>query len=149
MQPMINPDPMSAGSARTNLQSATTSSAKVGTCPLCGAPLHDSHACDRCDWVPGYGHFHMDSARQNPRDLFAAILSLFWPGTGHFYKGHTSLAAVLAALGVLCFLWSITFFMFFGFLCIPAYWGGVALHAYFLADLKHPVANRIQKPATA
>jgi TM2 domain-containing membrane protein YozV len=129
---MIDADPMTSTSARTNV--------KAGVCPLCGAPLHDPHACDRCDWVEGYGQIH-DTVRRNPRDLFAAILSLFWPGAGHFYKGHTKLAAVLAALGVMCFLWSITFLMFFGFLSLPAYWIGVALHAYFLADLKHPVGR--------
>jgi TM2 domain-containing membrane protein YozV len=129
---MIDPDPMTSTSARTNV--------KAGVCPLCGAPLHDPHACDRCDWVEGYGQIQ-GTVRRNPRDLFAAILSLFWPGAGHFYKGHTKIAAVLAALGVLCFLWSITFLMFFGFLSLPAYWIGVALHAYFLPDLKHPAGG--------
>jgi TM2 domain-containing membrane protein YozV len=87
--------------------------------------------------VRGYGGQPSD-ARRNPRDLFACILSLFWPGAGHFYKGHTSLAMLLAGLGVLCFLWSITFLMFFGFLILPAYWIGVAANAYFLPDWKHP-----------
>ncbi len=78
--------------------------------------------------------------RRNPRDLFAAIVSLFWPGAGHFYKGHTSMAVVLAALGALCFLWGITFLMFAGPLVLPLYWIGVAANAYFLEDLKHPAA---------
>jgi TM2 domain-containing membrane protein YozV len=75
--------------------------------------------------------------RRNPRDLFACVLSLFWPGLGHFYKGHVRMAIALAALGLLCFLWGITFFMFFGFLVFPAYWIGVAANAYFLDDWKH------------
>ena len=123
-------DPITSPSARTNMQ--------AGVCPLCGAPLRNPDACDRCDWVKGYGQ-PPPEMRRHPRDLFACILSLFWPGAGHFYKGHTKMAVVLAALGLLCFLWSITFLMFFGFLCIPAYWIGVAANAYFLPDLKHPV----------
>jgi len=134
---MIDPDPITSASARTNV--------KAGLCPLCGSPLHDPNACDRCDWVTGYGQ--LDHAiRRNPRDVFAAILSLFWPGAGHFYKGHTKIAIVLAVLGVLCFLWSITFFMFFGFLSLPAYWIGVALHAYFMPDLKHPAPVASARP---
>ena len=133
MPATIDPEPVTSTSARTNVQ--------AGVCPLCGAPLHDPNACDRCDWVTGYGHTSLE-LRQNPRDLFAFILSLFWPGAGHFYKGHTKLAAGLAALGVLCFLWSITFFMFFGFLCLPAFWIAVAAHAYFQPDLKHPLPPR-------
>jgi TM2 domain-containing membrane protein YozV len=128
MPTMIKPEPVTTSSTRTNVQ--------AGTCPLCGAPLRNAHACDRCDWVVGYGEV-VPAMRQNPRDIFAGVLSLFWPGAGHFYKGHTTLAALLAGLGFLCFLWSITFFMFFGFLAIPAYWGAVALHAYFAEDLKH------------
>jgi TM2 domain-containing membrane protein YozV len=77
-------------------------------------------------------------SRHNPRDKFAAVLSLFWPGAGHFYKGHLGLAIVFAGLGVLCFLWSITFLMFFGFLSLPAYWIAVSAMAYFAPDLKHP-----------
>ena len=46
--------------------------------------------------------------------MFAGILSIFWPGAGHFYKGHTQMAVVLAVGGLLCFLWSITFLMFLG-----------------------------------
>src|SRR5271155_2399786 len=115
---------------------STSASTKLGVCPLCGAALHDPNACDRCDWVIGYGRSEIGGARRNPRDLFACILSLFWPGAGHFYKGHTSMAIVLAALGGLCFLWGITFLMFFGFLAIPAFWIGVAANAYFLEDLK-------------
>lgn len=129
MPSMIDPDPITSTSARTNVQ--------AGVCPLCGVPLHDVDRCERCDWVRGYGGQPSDT-RRNPRDLFACILSLFWPGAGHFYKGHTSLAMLLAGLGVLCFLWSITFLMFFGFLILPAYWIGVAANAYFLPDWKHP-----------
>ena len=122
------PDPITSPSPRTG--------APAGVCPLCGAPLHNPNACDRCDWVAGYGQ-PPPEMRRNPRDLFACILSLFWPGAGHYYKGHTKLAVVLAVLGVLCFLWSITFFMFFGFLCLPAYWIAVAAHAFFMPDIKH------------
>ena len=129
MPAMIDPEPITSSSTRTNVQ--------AGVCPLCGAPLHNPEACDRCDWVKGYGQSPLQM-RRNPRDLFACILSLFWPGAGHYYKGHTSMAIVLAILGVLCFLWSITFLMFFGFLSLPAYWIGVAANAYFLEDLKHP-----------
>jgi TM2 domain-containing membrane protein YozV len=134
---MIDPDPVTSTSARTNV--------RAGVCPLCGAPLHSPDSCDRCDWVKGYGQ-PAPEMRRNPRDLFAAILSLFWPGVGHFYKGHTKAAVVLAALGVLCFLWSITFLMFFGFLSLPAYWLGVAAMAYFLPDLKHPAPSCPPKP---
>jgi TM2 domain-containing membrane protein YozV len=126
---MIDPDPITSASARTNVQ--------AGVCPLCGAPLHNPDACDRCDWVKGYGKPPQAMSR-NPRDLFAAILSLFWPGLGHFYKGHTKLALIAAVLGVLCFLWSITFLMFGGPLILPACWFAFALQAYFLPDLKHP-----------
>ena len=45
---------------------------------------------------------------------------------------------VLAAGGVLCFLWSVTFFMFFGFLILPIYWVWVAVDAFFRKDLKYP-----------
>ena len=128
MPAMIDPEPATSTSARTNVQ--------AGLCPLCGAPLHDPNACDRCDWVRGYGE-RATKMRRNPRDVFACILSLFWPGAGHLYKGHKTMAAVLAALGILCFLWSITFLMFFGFLVLPAYWIGVAANAYFLEDWKH------------
>lgn len=112
-----------------------------GTCPLCGAPLHDATACDRCDWVVGYGRPGVEF-RRNPRDLFAGILSIFWPGAGHFYKGHTQMAVALAVGGLLCFLWSITFLMFLGPLILPVYWLGVALNAYFLKDWKHSDAVR-------
>jgi TM2 domain-containing membrane protein YozV len=128
---MIDPEPMTSTSARTNVQ--------AGVCPLCGAPLHTPDSCDRCDWVKGYGQTAPEM-RRNPRDLFACILSLFWPGAGHYYKGHTRMALVLAGLGLLCFLWAITFFMFFGFLAIPAFWIGVAANAYFLEDWKHTAA---------
>jgi TM2 domain-containing membrane protein YozV len=140
MPAMIDPEPITSTSSRTNVQ--------AGVCPLCGATLHTPDACDRCDWVKGYGQTSIET-RRNPRDLFAAILSLFWPGAGHFYKGHVKAAIVLAALGGLCFLWSITFLMFFGFLSLPAYWIGVALMAYFLPDLKHPAppVRQTQAPA--
>ena len=128
MPAMIDPEPITSTSARTNVQ--------AGVCPLCGATLHNPESCDRCDWVKGYGE-PAPGMRRNPRDLFAGILSLFWPGAGHFYKGHTQMAIALAVLGGLCFLWSITFFMFLGFLCIPAFWIGVAMNAYFLDDWKH------------
>ncbi len=130
MPAYADPELISPVSARTNL----------GACPLCGAPLHDPKACDRCDWHQGYGLMRFGS-QANPRDLFAGIVSLFWPGIGHFYKGHTSMAIVLAVLGGLCFLWSITFFMFLGFLAIPAFWIAVAANAYFLEDLKHPASE--------
>jgi len=125
---MIDPEPVTSSSARTNVQ--------AGVCPLCGAPLHDAEKCDRCDWVRGYGE-QMPELHRNPRDLFACILSLFWPGAGHFYKGYNTLAGALAGGGLLCFLWSVTFLMFFGFLILPVYWVGVAAHAYFLKDIKH------------
>ncbi len=128
MPAIIDPEPLISTSARTNVQ--------AGLCPLCGAPLHEPNACDRCDWVRGYGERAL-LARRNPRDLFACILSLFWPGAGHLYKGHKQMAAALGALGVLCFLWSITFFMFFGFLVLPVFWIGVAANAYFLQDCRH------------
>ncbi len=128
MPATIDPEPITSTSPDT--------AAITGVCPLCGATLHDPHACDRCDWVEGYGHTAPEM-RRNPRDLFACILSLFWPGAGHFYKGHNQIAAVLAIGGVLCFLWSITFLMFLGPLILPVYWVGVAANAYFLKDWKH------------
>jgi TM2 domain-containing membrane protein YozV len=126
MSPIADIEPLHGASA----------SSKLGLCPLCNAPLHDPNSCDRCDWVKGYGNAAL-KGRRNPRDLFACVLSLFWPGAGHFYKGHTPMAIVLACLGLLCFLWSITFFMFFGFLAIPVFWIAVAANAYFLEDRKH------------
>ncbi len=129
MPAFMNPAPIPSTFARTNAQ--------AGVCPLCGATLHNPESCDRCDWVKGYGE-QAGEMRRNPRDLFACILSLFWPGAGHFYKGHTKMAAVLAALGVLCFLWSITFLMFGGPLALPVFWIAVAANAYFLPDWKHP-----------
>jgi len=131
--PVLNPEPIPSTFARTNVQ--------AGVCPLCGATLHEPKACDRCDWVQGYGHT-MLAAHRNPRDTFACVLSLFWPGAGHFYKGHVAMAIVLAGLGFLCFLWSITFLMFGGPLAIPVFWTAVATNAYFLQDRKHPVAER-------
>ena len=128
MAAMTNPEPATLSSASPN--------AGPGVCPLCGASLRSPECCDRCDWTKGYGEAPPEM-RRNPRDLFACILTLFWPGAGHFYKGHTTLAAVLAAGGVLCFLWSVTFLMFFGFLILPAYWVAVAAHAYFQKDVKH------------
>ncbi len=125
----LDPEPVTTTSSRTNVP--------VGTCPFCGAALSNPGACDRCDWVDERPA--RMASRRNPRDTFACILSLFWPGAGHFYKGHLSLAFLLAGLGVLCFLWSITFLMFFGFLCLPAFWIAVASSAYFAQDLKHPV----------
>jgi TM2 domain-containing membrane protein YozV len=129
MPATIDPEPIPSTTSSPNVQ--------AGVCPLCGAQLHNPDACDRCDWVTGYGHPH-GTLRRNPRDLFAAILCLFWPGAGQFYKGHTQLAVIWAVLGVLCFLWSITFLMFGGPLILPSCWGAAALHAYFLPDLKHP-----------
>ena len=128
MAATIHSEPGTFSSARTNVES--------GVCPLCGAPLHNPGACDRCDWTKGYGEQPAEM-RRNPRDLFACILSLFWPGAGHFYKGQNVLAAALAAGGVLCLLWSLTFLMFFGFLIMPVYWVLVAAQAFFLKDIKH------------
>ena len=128
MPATVNPEPISSSSARASVNAAV--------CPLCGAQLHNPAACDRCDWTKGYGQTHPDM-RRNPRDLFACILSFFWPGAGHFYKGYNTLAGALAGGGLLCFLWSVTFLMFFGFLILPVYWVGVAAHAYFLKDIKH------------
>ena len=119
----------------TTTSSTTSANVQTGVCPLCGAPLHSPDSCDRCDWVQGYGEH--PEARRNPRDLFAGIISLIWPGLGHFYKGHLQFAIILGVLGVLCFLWSITFLMFGGPLILPACWIAVACHAYFLKDLKH------------
>ena len=126
MPAMIDPEPITSTSARTNV--------RAGVCPLCGAALHNPDSCDRCDWVIGYGE-PAPGMRRNPRDMFAGILSLFWPGAGHFYKGHTQMAIALAVLGGLCFLWSITFLMFGGFLCIPAFWIGVAAFRMRLPSL--------------
>jgi hypothetical protein len=43
--------------------------------------------------------------------------------------------------------------MFFGFLCLPAYWAGVAANAYFLKDLKHSASpsrpREVQQPHPA
>ena len=122
----LDPEPVTTTSSRTNVP--------VGTCPFCGASLANPNACDRCDWVR---EEHRLTMRRNPRDTFAGLLSLFWPGAGHFYKGHVTLGFVLAGLGMLCFLWSLTFLMYFGFLCIPAFWIGVEAMAYFAPDLKH------------
>ncbi len=109
----------------------------LGRCPLCDAPLQNPDRCSKCDWVRTSTRDGTPAPR-NPRDGIAAILSMLWPGAGHFYKGHTTLAGVIAAGGVLCFLWSVTFFMFFGFLILPIYWVWVAVDAFFRKDLKYP-----------
>ena len=129
MPSTFHPEPFPSASASSNLPAPL--------CPLCGAPLHNPRSCDRCDWVKGYGQ-PAPEMRHNPRDLFACILSLFWPGAGHFYKGHFTLAVVLASGGLFCFLWSVTFLMFLGPLILPVYWIAVAAQAFFLHDLKHP-----------
>ncbi len=113
---------------------ATTAPAR---CPLCDAPLENPNECSRCDWVR-LPEGEDPTRPRNPRDPIAAILSFIWPGAGHFYKGHTKLAAFLALGGAMCILWSITFFMFFGFLVLPLYWVGVAVDAFFRKDLKYP-----------
>lgn len=127
MHSTLDPEPNPSHSASSNLPG--------GACPFCGSALANPNACDRCDWVRE-GHAQM-RMRHDPRDTFACLMSLFWPGLGHFYKGHTMIAVVLACLGVLCFFWSLAFLMFFGFLCLPAYWIAVAASAFFLPDLKH------------
>lgn len=115
---------------------ANVSTPKSERCPLCDAPLENPNECSRCDWVR---RVEDDRARpRNPRDGIAAILSMVWPGAGHFYKGHTKLAGFIACGGALCFLWSVTFFMFFGFLILPVYWLWVAVDAFFRKDLKYP-----------
>ncbi len=124
-----DPAPSSTSPASPNVQ--------AGVCPLCGAALHNPDACDRCDWVQGYGHTSAEM-RYNPRDTFAGIVSLLWPGIGHFYKGHTRLAIALAAGPLLCLIWGLAFLMFLGPLIFPIYWLAVAAHAYFEKDLKHP-----------
>lgn len=108
-----------------------------GRCPLCNAPLQNPHECPMCDWVPGY-ETRDEPARRNPRDAIAAILSVMWPGVGQFYKGHTTFGAALALGGLICLLWSVAFFMFFGFLILPVYWLWVAVDAFFRKDLKFP-----------
>ncbi|MEA3187743.1 MAG: hypothetical protein QOD99_1573 [Chthoniobacter sp.] len=115
---------------------ANVSAPKSERCPLCDAPLQNPNECSRCDWVR-----HVEEARErqrNPRDAISAIASMLWPGLGHFYKGYPKLAALVGAGGLLCFLWSITFFMFFGFLILPLYWVWVAVDAFFRKDLKYP-----------
>jgi len=131
MPATLDPAPAPSASASPNLPAAQ--------CPLCGATLHNPAACDRCDWVRGYGRVTL-ATRYNPRDAFAAVVSLFWPGIGHFYKGHTRLAIILALGPILCLIWGIAFLMFLGPLIFPAYWLAVAAHAYFEKDLKHPSA---------
>src|SRR5947208_3099439 len=90
----------------------------LGRCPLCGAQLENATECSKCDWVRQHDESVTPRVR-NPRDGIAAIVSFIWPGAGHFYKGHKNLGIVIGIGGALCFLWSITFFMFFGFLILP------------------------------
>ncbi len=117
----------------------SSTSARIKTCPLCGAALENPVECSRCDWHQGYGQVPL-AMRKSPRDLIAALLTLVWPGTGHVYKGHLVLGGVLAVFGFVCILWSITFLMFFGPAIIPVYWAGVAIDAFFRKDLKAPRA---------
>lgn len=93
-----------------------------------------------CDWVSGYEELDPDSPvrRRNPRDATAGILSFLWPGAGHIYKGYPKLGGALAVGGVICLLWSITFFMFFGFLILPLYWTWVAVDSFLRKDAKYP-----------
>lgn len=137
---MPTPDANLSTSSTMTTQASATSSAPaatgLGRCPLCGAPLQNPDECSMCDWVKGYDE--PETRRVNPRDPTATILSIMWPGIGHYYKGHTQLAAVLAAGGLVCFVWAAAFFMFFGFLIFPVYWGWVAVDAFFRKDLKYP-----------
>jgi TM2 domain-containing membrane protein YozV len=123
-----------------NLPSTSTSTATsaqpFGRCPLCNAPLQNPDECSMCDWVKGYEE--RETAPRNPRDAIAAILSIMWPGIGHFYKGYPQLAVALAVGGLVCFVWAAAFFMFFGFLIFPLYWLWVAVDGYFRKDLKFP-----------
>lgn len=121
----------------TEIKSTTPT---LGRCPLCNAPLQNPNECGMCDWVTGY-ETRDESTRRNPRDAIAAILSVMWPGVGQFYKGHTTFGAALALGGLICVLWSIMFFMFFGFLILPVYWLWVAVDAFFRKDLKFPEAS--------
>src|ERR1043166_8755466 len=83
---------------------ATPTATNAGRCPLCGAPLQNPDECSMCDWVKGYDE--PETRRINPRDPTAAILSIMWPGIGHYYKGYTQLAAILACGGLVCFVWA-------------------------------------------
>ena len=87
MHSTLDPEPNPSHSASSNLPG--------GVCPFCGSALANPNACDRCDWVRE-GHAQM-RMRHDPRDTFACLMSLFWPGLGHFYKGHTMIAVAASA----------------------------------------------------
>lgn len=115
----------------------------LSKCPLCSEPLPaDAVECTKCDWYPGYGE--ADVAPGNNRDLISALLS-FVPGAGHLYKGQITLGTILFGGAIVCIIWSITFFMFFGFMIIPVYWSFCAIHAYFAEDynLNKPIGSHL------
>lgn len=104
-------------------------------CPLCGSPLTNPEACDRCDWVKGYRNRTSDRGTQ---DLVALLLSIV-PGLGHLYKGHLAtgitflIGTVVAVL--VCSLIA-TFTMAFGLLLLPLYWIWVMTEAYWIPDIR-------------
>ena len=111
------------------------SSAPVITCPWCSATLApEVPHCHYCDWV------------RNPkvltgsyRDAIAAGLSVI-PGLGHLFKGHIGFGAlILFLLGPLMLGLAFVFMaptMGLSFLILPLFAVVVALHAFFVADVR-------------
>ena len=130
-----NISPTSTTTISTAASQTTTPA--LGRCPLCGAPLKNPDECSMCDWTLAYDE-SQQPLRRNPRDAIAFILSIMWPGLGHYAKGYTQLGVGLAFGGLVCVLWAIMFLMFFGFLFPPIYWLWIAIDAFLRKDLKYP-----------
>ena len=104
-------------------------------CPLCGAPLQNPDACDRCDWVKGYRHRLND---HGGRDLAALLLSVI-PGLGHLYKGQLVLGIMFLVGTIIAVIFCslvATFTMGFGLLLLPLYWVWVMTQAFWVPDLR-------------
>jgi hypothetical protein len=111
----------------------------LNRCPLCDEPLPENATeCTKCDWVRGYRHRAATRHEHDPRDILAAVLSVF-PGAGHLLKGYTISGWFLFLVGVpvVC-TFAFAFTMFFGWLLVPTYWVAVAADAYLRQDLKRP-----------
>jgi len=111
----------------------------LNRCPLCDEPLPENATeCTKCDWVRGYRQQAAGRRQHDPRDILAAVLSVF-PGAGHILKGYTISGWFLFLVGVpvIC-TFAFAFTMFFGWLLVPTYWIAVAADAYLRQDLKRP-----------
>lgn len=77
------------------------------------------------------------TGNRSERDTIAAVLSII-PGLGHVYKGHYRVGLTLCLVGIPVMLWATALVSFatfgLGLVLLPAYWGMVALNAYWEPD---------------